>query len=46
MATKRVRTSGKKVKSLRAKSLSAKKAKGVKGGHDDESPKESRVRRV
>lgn len=32
MAAKRSRTSGKKVKSLRAKSLSGKKAKGVKGG--------------
>ena len=43
MATKRARTSGKKVKSLRAKSLSGKKAKGVKGGRlDDESPKERR----
>jgi hypothetical protein len=32
MATKRARKSGKKVKNLRAKSLSGKKAKGVKGG--------------
>lgn len=32
MATKRARKSGKKVKTLRAKSLSGKKAKGVKGG--------------
>jgi hypothetical protein len=39
MATKRARTSGKKVKSLRAKSLSSKKAKGIKGG--EEIPKES-----
>lgn len=32
MATKRARTTGKKVKSLRAKSLSGKQAKSVKGG--------------
>lgn len=42
MATKRARKSGKKVKSLRAKSLSGKKAKAVKGGRADESPKEFR----
>jgi len=32
MATKRGRTSGKKVKSLGAKGLTGKRAKGVKGG--------------
>lgn len=32
MATKRARTSGKKVESLRPKSLSGKNAKRVKGG--------------
>lgn len=34
MATKRAKKSGKKVSTLRAKSLSPKKAKSVKGGYE------------
>jgi hypothetical protein len=40
MATKRNKKAPKKVKSLRAKSLSAKQAKGVRGGSPNAAAKE------
>lgn len=44
MASKRPTKSKGKVKNLPVKSLTAKQTKSVKGGHDDESPKERRGR--
>jgi hypothetical protein len=43
MATKRTKKSSKKVKTLRAKPLSAKQAKGVRGGGPTAASKQSGI---
>jgi hypothetical protein len=46
MVTKRTKRSTKKVTSLKAKGLTSKQAKGVKGGSGDENPTERHIPNV